>query len=85
MRRPSRKRDRVRLQTDGTAVNSYMAGCADLIAYIQQNGPLTEMNFQILMRTVATLEILLHAWKGKNNIQEGFVTITQPSGFDSVD
>ena len=84
MPKPSQKRDRVRLQTDGTAMNSYMAGCADLIAYIQQNGSLTEMNFQVLMRTVSTLALLLQAWKGKN-VQKACVTISQPSGFDSVD
>jgi hypothetical protein len=84
MPKSSQKRDRVRLQTDGTAMNSYMAGCADLIAYIQQNGPLTEMNFQVLMRTVSTLELLLQAWKGKNG-ENACVTINQPSKFDSVD
>ena len=65
-------------------MNSYMAGCADLIAYIQQNGPLTEMNFQVLMRTVSTLALLLQAWEGKN-VHKACVTISQPSGFDSVD
>ena len=75
---PSQERDRVQLQPDRTAMNSYLAGCADLITYIQRNGPLTEMNFQVLMRTVSTLELLLQAWK-KKNVPKAGGTLREPS------
>lgn len=47
------------------AVNSYMTGCVDLIAYVQNDGQLSYTDFQILMSTVKTLELALQTWEDK--------------------
>lgn len=66
----SQKRRTRERRTALTAMNSYLAGCVDLITYIKHNGYLTEMDFQVLMRTVTTLEVMLQSWKEKNGADQ---------------
>ena len=67
----SQKRHRLGPRTDETAIESYMSACAGLIAYLRHHGDLTDLQFQVIMRTITTLELVL---RQRNNPAEGVRT-----------
>ena len=67
----SNKRHHLAREKYLTATNSYLIGCVDLITHIQNGGRVADTDFELLMRTVRVLELLLQCWKGRNSKKVG--------------